>query len=154
MRILKAVSDEFSLFAVLCLKIWNQMNKLVHDNIHPDASDAVQYAQEFFSDFREAHIIFSKPRPPEPYKEWQPPATGILKANFDASIYGNQVGARAGVGIRNSDGEERKFGFIRCPEIVESLVARSAFRFDIQDLQFQNFLFGGDYLNVMNQLQE
>lgn len=123
-----ADSSEMELFVALCWSIWGNRNKLVLENRGYDDMEVVRFVADYINHSEEAQPAYSSPRPLEPDHRWQPPGVGVVKVNFDASIYRDKIGAGILVAVlRDSNGvawRRCKVRSICCPEI--GFVARCA----------------------------
>lgn len=88
---------------------------------------------------------------------WQPPDYGEIKFNFDASVCTRPPSVGLGVVARDSNGQvlawsRQRLPFIQEPEVAELMAAHLAINL-AQQLQVRRIVIGGDFSNVIRDLQ-
>lgn len=83
----KTNAKEFEFFVFDCWTLWNNRNMKVHVHFNYDASDYIQFVQQYLLWFQEARPQFSHPCPPEEFTGWIPPPVGTYNANYDSFIH-------------------------------------------------------------------
>lgn len=73
-------------FVYNCWSIWQSRNKVVREGRRKDPGNIASFAANYVVLYKEPHIQYHS-RPLIPSSCWKPLDGGILKINFDASVY-------------------------------------------------------------------
>ncbi|KAK9042916.1 hypothetical protein V6N11_071269 [Hibiscus sabdariffa] len=87
---------------------------------------------------------------------WSPPATGLIKANFDANFDIGSLSSVSGIIVRNEEGLIMAAGiypnrFVANPELAEAVACEQTLIF-LKDLGFRRAVVEGDSLSVISKL--
>lgn len=83
----KATGEEMELFVVSCWRLWNTINKKVHEHVTYDPSDSAFFVQDLVQRFRATRLNLQHCRPPESAVTRSAPPPGWYKVNYDATIF-------------------------------------------------------------------
>lgn len=147
-------TEEFELFLVLALFIWNQRNSVIHGGKLKDPRQVLRRAEDFLAEYHQAQEqLLLMPNAPQQITGWQPTQSAQYRLNLDAVIYTDM--GRSGVGtiIRNENGEvmaalSATGPFVQDSEEAEIVACRKALEF-AKDAGFSDLVVEGDNVNVM-----
>lgn len=99
-----------------------------HEGKRNEPIGTAQLVVHYVEEYKAAQHPFSHPRPPDSTPVWSPPAAGVLKINFDASISQSPPFAGLNVVARNNNGKivawrTSKISFIQESELAEAMDA-------------------------------
>lgn len=149
----KLSKEDFDLFVCICWSIWRNRNRVVHEGRRDDPAMSASFAPAYVQEFKAAQPHFSRPRPPETSPDWQPPAVGSFKVNFDASVTCSTPSIGLGVVVHNHMGNvivwsRRRIHYLQDPEIAEGLAALLAVQL-ADRLKLSRVIIEGDCSNII-----
>ncbi|KAK8694332.1 hypothetical protein V6N13_071886 [Hibiscus sabdariffa] len=135
--------------------IWFMRNKKKHEGTKESAWQTINFISTQMREFEAVAVGVDHRQKPLP--RWTPPRSGIIKANFDASIDAARHSSVAGIVLRNSEGLIMGAGTFPFPHVsnVEMAEARACEKAVslCKDLGFRNVVIEGDALTVINKIE-
>lgn len=146
----------FPLFATTAWSLWYQWNKSRLQKNSLPLRNIVGFAKDYLRKFKDLESTSSHRLRVVP-RRWLPPATGLVKTNYDGAMYGELDKAGIGVEIRNSEGQvlaalSEQIVKPQTVEILELLADRQAVKFTTE-LGYTQFVREGESESTINLLR-
>ncbi|XP_012852581.1 PREDICTED: uncharacterized protein LOC105972189 [Erythranthe guttata] len=96
--------DKLHLAIVVCWKLWERRNKIIHQEDFINLEDMVGWCAAYLRTYDDAQLQHNNVRRPEFSQTWTPPPIGVLKLNVDAAFPPNSEFHRVSLIARNATG--------------------------------------------------
>ena len=155
-------AKNLELFAITTWTVWNQCNKVHLNQIATTLHQVALVSRAWWQEFRahkvvvEGHVRQGSSGAEE--KRWRPPSLGLVKINFDGTVFAKDNKSGAGAVIRNVEGHVIASCAKKLPAAynkveVETMVAAVAFSF-ASEINIKRAILKSDLLAVIKSLRE
>ncbi|KAL0355137.1 UNVERIFIED_CONTAM: hypothetical protein Sradi_3960600 [Sesamum radiatum] len=128
------------------------------ENGNQSPMDVIQSARNFLQAHKDALWRPRSSRNAVVKDRWSPPPLGVVKINFDGTLFSNPLGLGAGFVARNHEGlfciawGKKLFHGIVTAAHAEALAARSAIEFGVEH-GWNSVIIEGDALAIVQEIQ-
>ncbi|XP_075645359.1 uncharacterized protein LOC142616377 [Castanea sativa] len=156
---LMAEGKSLDLFAYTAWMVWNQRNKARVNQqavlLHQVAEEAKQMLAQFRTNLQITEVQVTDSS--NGGSRWRSPQAGLVKINFDGTVFSESNKSGTGVVIRDNNGAvlascSEKIHQAYKPEEIEALAALKAVSFALE-LGFRSAILEGDFLGLIKALK-